>query len=206
MFNCDHTFSGQALLDFLQNERKCPRCMMKPYTLNPGQTAVRTLIYRNQKYDKEIDRWFLLQLGIDMETQRRMPPKNVWTCLRHVAFYFVLHLCFWSARQWALFLAVDCVGSPVRTIADISCLWGEQPAEVAVLYTVHLALAMVIFAHWTVDLVALRNVSRQVASLQKITFEAARYCVVLGFSWVAFGLWIWMMVLELDAQTDADAD
>lgn len=103
---------------------------MKPYTLSPGQRAVRTLIYRNQKYDREIDDWFLLQLGIDMETQRRTPPKNVWTCLRHVAFYSVLHLCFWAARQWALWLAVECIGSPVRTLSDMSCLWGEQPIEV----------------------------------------------------------------------------
>ena len=179
--------------------------MMKPYTLNPGQTAVRTLIYRNQKYDQEIDEWFLLQLGIDMETQRRTPPKNVWICFRHVAFYFVFNLCFWAARQWALWLAVECVGSPVHDLSSMSCLWGEQPIEVAVLYTLHLVIAMVLFAHWIADLVALRHVSRQVASLQKVTLwcsesrsESWCYAIVMFCAWVAFGIWLWVTVVQME--------
>jgi len=199
--------SRQALLDFLQRERKCPRCHMKPYTLNPDQTAAKTLMYRNRKYEMQINQWFLAQFGIDMETQRRMPPRNVWTCLRHVAFYFVFHLSFWGARQWALWLAVDCANDPGRSLGDmtLACLWGEQPKVTAVLYTLHLALAMLLFAHWTVDAVALRHVSRQVASLQRVTFwcsdsrsESWCYAVVLFLSWAAFGVWIWDTVLSLE--------
>ena len=140
-----------------------------------------------------------------METQRRTPPKNVWICFRHVAFYFVFNLCFWAARQWALWLAVECVGSPVHDLSSMSCLWGEQPIEVAVLYTLHLVIAMVLFAHWIADLVALRHVSRQVASLQKVTLwcsesrsESWCYAIVMFCAWVAFGIWLWVTVVQME--------
>jgi hypothetical protein len=95
----------------------------------------------------------------------------------------------------------------------MSCLWGEQPMEVAVLYTLHLAIAMVIFAHWAVDLLALRHVSRQVASLEKVTLwcsdsrsESWCYAIIMFCSWAAFGTWLWVTVLQMeDAAATAGA-
>ena len=40
MFGCAHTFSGQALFHALRQERKCPRCGIKPYTLHPEQVSL----------------------------------------------------------------------------------------------------------------------------------------------------------------------
>jgi hypothetical protein len=192
---------AQALLDFLTKERKCPRCGMKPFTLNPKQVAARSLLYRNQKYDCEIHAWFAEQLGIDLEEQRRMPPNNVAVCLRHVGAYWMFNLGFWTARQWALWLAADC--GLDESIGDHSCLWGHQPASTIVLYTLHLAFAFACFAHWTVDALVLRHCAKQVVALQKVTMcgsnwrsETWSYIIVLGIFWAAFLFWSWLTLLE----------
>lgn len=140
---------------------------MKPFTLHHKQIAARSLLYRNEGYDREVRTWLAEQMGIDLEEQRQMPPNNVALCLRHVVTYWLLNLGFWASRQWALWLAVNC--GLDKTIGDHSCLWGQQPAQVVVLYTLHVAFAFACFAHWTVDALVLRHVAKQVVSLQKVS-------------------------------------
>jgi hypothetical protein len=201
MLRCTHTFSGQALYQFLTQERKCPRCGIKPYTLNPKQTTARSLLYRNQVYDAEIRSWFAKQLGLGLDIQSQMPPTNTWLCLRHVAIYWVANLGFWASREWAHWFAVECADPGIKMH---DCLWTEQSIEVQVLYTLHLALLMVILAHWSVDAISLRHVARQVVAGDQVgvTFcctenkaEAWCYVVILLVFWVCFAAWSWDVIL-----------
>ena len=109
MMHCDHTFSGQALFEALRKERQCPRCGIKPYTLDANQRSSRSLLYRNNAYDTEIQAWYTGQLALDLEKKRNAPPNNTPLCVCHVVFTGYQHwgslprdsgLCGWQSVQF----------------------------------------------------------------------------------------------------------